>query len=119
MGVIRIHNMSFYGFHGVSAAEKETGRRFEVDCELHVDFEAAASSDKLKDTVNYAKVYEQGEHVITKKRYALLESIAADICGQLIEFKAVQKAVVRVRKKMPPIAGNLDHIEVELERNRE
>lgn len=116
MGIIRLQNMTFYGYHGASAAEKETGRRYEVDCELHLDLAAASRSDKLTDTVNYAEVYRQVEHVMKSKRYSLLESLAADICEQLLEHPALDKVVVRVRKKIPPIPGNLDHIEVEIEK---
>jgi dihydroneopterin aldolase len=118
MGVIRLHNMSFYGYHGLSPAEKETGRRYEVDCELHLDLEQAAQTEKLADTVNYAQVYAKVENVLKNKRFSLIEAIAADICNELMVYLQVEKVVVRVRKKMPPIPGNLDHIEVEIERER-
>jgi dihydroneopterin aldolase len=106
--------MTFYGFHGVSAAEKETGRRYEVDCELQVDLRDAAETDRLADTVNYAEVYRVVEEVMNTRRYSLIESIAADICKRLMDMDKVKRTVVRVRKKIPPIPGNLDHIEVEL-----
>ena len=51
MDTIRLMNMSFYGFHGVTAAEKETGRRFEVDCELKIDVAEPGQTDMLSDTV--------------------------------------------------------------------
>jgi dihydroneopterin aldolase len=110
--------MSFYGYHGVSAAEKETGRRYEVDCELFLDLSSAMKSDKLQDTVNYAEVYQSVEHVLKNKRFSLIESIAGDICGELLQDARIKKVVVRVRKKMPPIPGNLDHVEVEIEQSR-
>ena len=69
MDVIRLKNMTFYGFHGVSAAEKETGRRYEVDCDLYLDLTLPAKTDKLSDTVNYAQVYRIVEKVL--KRQAL------------------------------------------------
>lgn len=119
MGVIRLHNMSFYAYHGVSSAEKETGRRYEVDCELHLDLDNAARSERLTDTVNYAQVYAKVENILKNKRFSLIESIAADICDELMAYERLRKVVVRVRKKMPPIPGNLDHIEVEIERERE
>jgi len=34
MGVIRLKNMLFYGYHGVNESEKELGGKFEVDLEL-------------------------------------------------------------------------------------
>jgi len=102
MGVIRLHNMTFYGYHGISAAERQTGRRFEVDVELVVDMNKSARSDKLKDTVNYTEVYRTVEELVAQNRFALLETIA----------------IVRVRKKIPPVPGNLDHIEVEVKRKK-
>ena len=45
MGIVRLQGMTFYGFHGVSRAERETGRRYEVDCELTFDFSVAGESD--------------------------------------------------------------------------
>jgi len=36
--------MTFYGYHGISAAERQTGRRFEVDVELVVDMNKSARS---------------------------------------------------------------------------
>jgi dihydroneopterin aldolase len=118
MDIIRLINMSFYAYHGVSAAEKETGRRYEVDCDLYLDLTRAAASDKLTDTVNYAKVYETVESVIADKKYSLIESLAAEICKQLLTFEQIESVRIKVRKKMPPIPGNLDYIEVEMQRSR-
>ena len=116
MDVIRLHNMTFYGFHGVSAAEKETGRRFEVDVELFLDLTSAASSDKLKDTINYREVYDTVEELVMKNRFSLLETIAVRLADTIKERFAPAEVLVRVRKKIPPIPGNLDHIEVEVRR---
>jgi dihydroneopterin aldolase len=119
MGIIRLHNMSFYAYHGLSSAEKETGRRYEVDCELHLDLDEAGRTERLNKTVNYAQVYEKVENIVKNKRFSLIEAIAAEICDELMKYELLEKVVVRVRKKMPPIPGNLDHIEVEIERTRE
>ena len=118
MGVIRLHNMTFYGFHGVSSAERKTGRRFEVDCELTVDIDKAAKSDHLKDTIDYTKVYNLVENLIQKNRFALLETIAVRLANTLLKNFRVKEVLVRVRKKIPPIPGNLDHIEVEVSRKK-
>ena len=55
--VIRLSGMSFYGYHGVTTAEKETGGLFEVDCEMEVDLADAGRSDRLGDTVDYLHVH--------------------------------------------------------------
>ncbi|MCJ7509146.1 MAG: dihydroneopterin aldolase [candidate division Zixibacteria bacterium] len=118
MGVIRLHNMTFYGFHGVSPAEKETGRRFEVDVELHLDLDKAAQSDKLKDTVNYTEVYNTVQQLIMDNKFSLLETIGVRLAEKILEKFDVEEVLVRVRKKIPPIPGNLDDIEVEVKRKR-
>lgn len=119
MGIIRLHNMTFYGFHGVSPAEKETGRRFEVDLELYLDLDKAAQSDKLKDTVNYTEVYNTVQELVMQNSFSLLETIGVRLAEKILEKFNVKEVVVRVRKKIPPIPGNLDDIEVEVRRKKE
>ena len=116
MGFIRLHNMTFYGYHGVSAAERQTGRRFEVDVELAVDMEKPAKSDKLKDTVNYTEVYRTVEQIVLQNSFSLLETIAVKLADQILRKFKPQEVTIRVRKKIPPVPGNLDHIEVEVKR---
>jgi dihydroneopterin aldolase len=113
--MIRLHNMTFYGFHGVSKAERETGRRFEVDCELEIDLSRAADSDRLADTVNYTVVYGVVEEIVQRNKFNLLETVAARIANTLLDRFTVRRVIVRVRKRIPPIPGNLDYIEVELD----
>jgi dihydroneopterin aldolase len=116
MGVIRLHNMTFYGYHGISAAERQTGRRFEVDVELVVDVDKPAKTDRLKDTVNYTEVYRIVEQIVLQNSFALLETIAVKLANQILKKFKPQEVTVRVRKKIPPVPGNLDHIEVEVKR---
>jgi dihydroneopterin aldolase len=107
--------MTFYGFHGVSHAERETGRRFEVDCELDVDISAAAQSDKLDDTLNYTVVYDVVERIVQRNKFNLLETVAGRIASEMLARFSPQRVIVRVRKRIPPIPGNLDYIEVEFD----
>ena len=108
--------MTFYGYHGISAAERQTGRRFEVDVELALDMDRAAASDKLQDTVNYTEVYRTVEELVAQNRFSLLETIAVRLADEILRKFRPKKVTVRVRKKIPPVPGNLDHIEVEITR---
>jgi dihydroneopterin aldolase len=119
MGVIRLHNMTFYGYHGISSAERQTGRRFEVDVELVADLNKPARTDKLKDTVNYTEVYRTVEELVEQNSFSLLETIAVRLANQILTKFKPQEVTVRVRKKIPPVPGNLDHIEVEVTRKSE
>ncbi|MCD6249815.1 MAG: dihydroneopterin aldolase [candidate division Zixibacteria bacterium] len=115
---IRLVGLRFYGYHGVSAAEKETGRVFEVDCELQLDLAPAGHSNDLSDTVDYGKVYAVIKDTVEGKAYALLESLASDLAGIILDKFQVYTVTLRVRKLHPPIAGQVRHIEVEVTRHQ-
>jgi dihydroneopterin aldolase len=114
--VIRLVGLTFYGYHGVSAAEKETGRVFEVDCELEVDLAEAGHSDQLADTIDYVAVYTAIQDVVAGKAYALLEGLATELAGLLLDKFPVYRVTLKVRKLHPPVAGLVRHIEVEVTR---
>ena len=100
---IRIHNASFYAYHGVASDEQNLGGKFEVDVELRADLSAAADKDNLKSTVDYEAVYTLIQTTVTLKKYYLLESLAKTIArGILGKFPPVDGVRVRVRKPHPP-----------------
>lgn len=115
---IRMLNMTFYGFHGVSAAEKETGRRFEVDCEIDFDATRAIDTDQLENTINYTDVYRIIEDLLENSRYNLVETLADRIADRIFASFDVRRLKLKVRKRNPPVPGNIDAFEVETERNR-
>lgn len=118
MDRIRLVRMTFYGYHGVSAAEKETGRRYEVDCDLSVDLSESGKSDRLTDTIDYAAVYEVIADVVQNRSFALLEGLAAMLASEILDRFPVIEATVRVRKMTPPINGQIDSIEIEVTRRQ-
>jgi len=118
MDVIRLNDMVFYGYHGVSAPEKETGRRFEVDCELEVDLAPPGESDQLKDAVDYVAVYQKIKEIVEGKAYSLMESLAANLAQIILNEFPVFRVTLRIRKMIPPIQGTIDNIEVEVTRRQ-
>jgi dihydroneopterin aldolase len=115
---IKLVGLTFYGYHGVSAAEKETGRVFEVDCELELDLAPAGQSDNLTDTVDYSQVYATIRDVVEGKAYALVERLAADLAGILLDKFPIYGVTLKVRKLQPPIAGVARYIEIEVNRRQ-
>lgn len=118
MDVIRLGKMIFYGYHGVSAAEKETGRRYEIDCELETDLAPPGQTDSLKDTVDYVAVYQKIKEIVEGKAFSLIESLTVRLADAILEEFPVFRVTLKVRKVMPPIAGNIDHIEIEVTRRQ-
>jgi dihydroneopterin aldolase len=108
--------MAFYGYHGVTSAEKETGRVFEINCELEVDLAQAGATDRLTDTVNYEKVYRVIKETVEGTAFSLLEGLATTLAQKILEQFPVYRVTLRVRKMSPPIPGHVKYIEVELTR---
>ena len=113
MAYVRLMNMVFYGYHGVMAAEKETGRRYEVDCEIETDIAKPAASDHLDDAVNYVSIYKIVEVFLEDHRYNLVETLAQKLMIEIKKETGAAKVTIRVRKRIPPVPGNIDYIEVE------
>jgi len=116
VGILRIMGMSFYGYHGVSQAEKELGTRFEVDVEIDFDTKKASESGKLADTINYEQVYEITRKHITEKKFHLLESITESLADEIFALFKPEGLKVRVRKLSPPFPGQLNYVELEVTR---
>jgi len=116
---IRLHNATFYAYHGVLTNEQASGGKFEVDVELFGDFSAAAQSDHLKDAVDYEKVYQSIKKLVVDKRFYLLESLGTQIAGKILDdFSELNRVTVRVRKHSPQVGGVVDFVEFETEKKR-
>lgn len=114
--VIRLMGLPFYGYHGVTAAEKETGRLFEIDCELEVDLAEPGASDRLSDTIDYHQVYVVIKDTVEGTAFSLLEGLATHLSTIILDKFPVYRVTLKVRKMHPPIAGHVKYIEVEVTR---
>lgn len=113
---IHIKNCAFYAYHGVLDFEKEKGQNFFVDAMLTIARPLGFGDDKLEDTVNYALVFELIEHITTKERYDLIETLAYEISQRVCrDFSKVISASITVRKPDAPIDGVFDYVEVNVE----
>jgi dihydroneopterin aldolase len=117
MGRIQIENMEFYAFHGHYREEQIVGSKFLVDLQIELDMTVPASSDNLKDTLNYQMAYRLVKEEMEKKS-KLLENIAKRILDTIYEhFEGVQKVTVKVSKMNPPMGGGrIEKVSVTLSR---
>jgi dihydroneopterin aldolase len=116
---IHLHEMVFYGYHGVHPEERKLGQRFIVN----FSYESSPLHDReikhLEDTIDYTKVYDLIRHALEKKNFLLLEVCANSILDEIMkEFPAVIYANVKIKKPSVPINGTLNSVEVEMERFR-
>ena len=119
MDVIRLKNMTFYAHHGYYEAERELGQKFEVDIELKRDLHPAAKEDDLHKTVDYRAIYNIAKDTFENYKFKLIESVAERIADKILLLPEIQNVLVRVRKPHVPLNGLLDHVEVEIFRERE
>ena len=99
--------------------EQVLGQKFTVDIELSTDLTAAGRSDQLADTVNYVSVFELARTHMEGTPKALIETVAHSLVFDILEqHDDVQAARVRICKPQVCIPGVLDHVAVELVRDR-
>ena len=55
--VIRLKDLTIFGFYGVSPAEREVGQKIQMDIDLKADLTSACRTDSLQDTINYESIY--------------------------------------------------------------
>ena len=113
--------MHFEGRHGVLDWEKVTPQSFEVDVVLRADLAAAAASDDLAATVDYAALFVLVRDIVEGDSRDLVEALAGAIVAAVLEATdaaIVDEVEVRVRKPKAPIDGAFDTVEVALTRRR-
>ena len=117
---ILLKGLAFYGHHGVSPDEKALGQRFIVDVTMECDARAAGLSDDLADAVDYVPAYEIVKAVMEGESKDLIESVAEDIAGQILETLNVSAVRVTIKKPEVAIRGSiLSYAGLEIYRRRE
>jgi dihydroneopterin aldolase len=120
MDSLLLSGLQFHGHHGTEPWERETGRRFEVDLELFMDMSAAGRSDRLRDALDYRRIYELARAVVEGESHRLIERVTWRLMEALMrEFPTVQRARVRVSKAEAPIGGINRAATVTLDRDRD
>lgn len=115
MDRLLLRQMSFYGYHGDVAAERELGGRYTVDLDIGVDLVEAARSDSLEAAVDYVRVYQLVREVVEEQQHRLLESMAEAIASRVLALERVREVRVRVGK-VPPVRGSFGEFAVEIVR---
>lgn len=98
MDVIAISGVRVYGRHGANLGERDNEQAFDIDVRLELDLSAAARSDELSDTLNYAEVHGRVVEIVQSTSFLLLERLAAEILNALFLDVRVARADVRIAK---------------------
>jgi dihydroneopterin aldolase len=100
-----VRGLTFEGNHGYSAAERRSTRRFRVCVTLELPLSAASRSDRISDTVDYAKVSELVIKIGTGSTFKLLERLAGEIGRAIQELYPRCGLRIELEKLSPPCPG--------------
>lgn len=120
MGIIRVRNIKIHTNHGCLEEEGKIGSDYIVHVQVNTDLSLSATTDELKDTVDYVSIYGIVYQQM-KRRVKLLETVVQRIIEQILaEHPTVELAQVEVQKINPPIGGEVGYVSVERkgERNK-
>ncbi len=99
MDYIHINNFKVRGKHGVYEQERKVEQEFELHLKLGVgDTSGAASSDKLKDVVDYVPIKADIEKIITGNSFYLIERLANTIAQHVLKDKRIQTLELTIQK---------------------
>ncbi|MBF0351237.1 MAG: dihydroneopterin aldolase [SAR324 cluster bacterium] len=116
---IKLRNMIFFAYHGAFPEENTLGQRFEIDLEYVFFGQEAIASDQLKDTISYVDIYQIIRETIEQQQFRLLEKLGDTIMDEIYQaFPRIQRIQIRIRKPSAPIPGVLDHVEIEMNREK-
>ena len=108
-----------FGYHGLFEHERRDGQDFFVDVALSVDLTAAAKSDSIDDTVNYAEITDLVVAEITSDPVSLIEKLAGRIAERILKNHVkVSTVTITVHKPQAPVAAQLKDIAVQITRQR-
>lgn len=113
---IRLRGLTVVGYHGVFDQEKRDGQPFVVDATLGVDTRAAAASDSVTDTVNYATLADQLAEVVAGPSFDLIETLAERLADVTLELTGVAWVEIVVHKPQAPIGREFADVAVSIRR---
>lgn len=119
MDHLRMCDMKFHGYTGCLPEEKVNGQTFIVTVDMCFERNKSAVTDNLEDTVNYAELYELIKRFVTTSKGDLIENLAYEIGGIILNYTMLpDSVVVTVSKPEAPVEGDFRTMEVSIERKR-
>jgi len=119
MDKINIKNLEIFAKHGVLAEENSLGQKFVVSVSLYANLRYAGKSDDLAQSIDYGAVCGAIRSFFCGNTFKLIETVAEGLAETLlIEYQAVHKVWVEIKKPWAPVAVHLETVSVEIERSR-
>lgn len=103
---------------GVSEKERSTPQEVVLDIETGFDTSRAGASDLFGDTVDYSSIFAAAQEAAAARPYALVESMAEEVCRAILGRHPVDSVRVLLRKPQALRDRGVDWAGVEITRRR-
>lgn len=104
---IELKSIRIYAYHGTVSQERTVGNDYEVRLKVFFDISKAMASDAIKDTVNYADLYDIVKCEMMRPSN-LLEHVAGRIVASVQKnFPGITGGELEIVKIKPPVAGDI------------
>jgi len=106
--VVEVRDLRVSTIVGVLSEERERPQPLSIDLDLHRPFEAAAMSDDIAETTNYAAVITLATRVATEGQFLLLETLVYRVAYEVLALDPeISQVTVAARKLRPPVAEDV------------
>ena len=116
---LTILGIECFGHHGVFEFERTQGQAFVVDLTLGLDTRSAASSDDLRDTVDYGSLVMKVKDAVETDPVDLIETLAERVADVCLLDNRVGYAKVTIHKPTAPIEATFADVALTITRKRE
>ena len=111
---VEVTGLSLYTHHGVTEAEREIGQRLILDLRFDAGACDATVTDRVEDTVDYARVCEVVALVAQRRSYKTLEALCTAVADRLLDDFEAAEVWVKATKPEPPIPLPVESVSVEV-----
>ena len=106
---LRLSHWSVQAAIGAYDHEKLGTQELVLDLVLWGDFRAAAASDRVEDTIDYAALRTDLETWMTGRRWNLLEAFGDQLCRRVLEHPLVERVELTIDKPAAQAPAMVSH----------
>lgn len=116
MDIIFLHKLEVEAVIGIWEWERKIRQKVVIDLDMAADIRKAASSDDVKDTLNYKLVSKRVQQFVADSEFQLVETLAERIAGVVTDEFEVPWVRVRVNK--PGAIRGARDVGIQIERGK-
>ncbi len=112
---IEVNGIKLYAFHGCLEEESLIGGNYVVDVSITTDFQIAAETDTLENTIDYVVV-----NKIVKQEMAIRSKLIEQVGHRILlslknACNNMHSVRIKIIKICPPINGDVDNVAIIIE----